>query len=89
MGTVTESPYSKKARIVVLRSGNGEAGKWVDEKVNVLEDFLRLFGGTGVPRGRGIGILTDSDNTASSSSGDYRSFRFSREEEEVAVRTGP
>jgi hypothetical protein len=89
VGTVAESPYSKKARIVVLRSGSGEAGNWIEEKVNVLDDFHRLFGGSDVPRVRGIGILTDSDNTASSSSGDYRSFRFSREEEEVAVRSGP
>jgi len=88
VGTVAESPYSKKARIVVLRSGSGDTGKWINEKVNVLEDFRRFFGGNDVPRVRGIGILTDSDNTASTSSGDYRSFRFSGEEEEVASRTG-
>jgi hypothetical protein len=89
VGTVAESPYSKKARIVVLRSGSGGVGEWIDERVNVLEDFRRLFGENEVPRVRGIGILTDSDNTASTSAGDYRSLRFSREEEEVASRAAP
>ena len=89
VGTVAESPYSKKAKIVVLRSGSGGVGEWIDERVNVLEDFRRLFGENEVPRVRGIGILTDSDNTASTSAGDYRSLRFSREEEEVAVLQSP
>jgi hypothetical protein len=88
-GTEETSPYSKKARIVVLRSGSEKLGEWVDEKVNVLEDFRRLFGSEEVPRVRGIGILTDSDNTASRSAGDYRSFRFSREGEKVAAKISP
>jgi hypothetical protein len=88
-GTEAASPYSKKAKVVVLRSGSEKLGEWVDEKVNVLEDYRRLFGTDEVPHVRGLGVLTDSDNTASRSAGDYRSFRFSREEEKVAVKTTP
>lgn len=89
VGTVAESPYSKKAKIVVLRSGEKGMGEWVEERVNVLDDFRNLFGGSEVPRVRGIGILTDSDNTGSNSAGDYRSFRFSRAEEKLAARPQP
>lgn len=88
-GTVAESPYSRKSKIVVLRCGEENVGQWVDERVNVLEDFKRLFGESKIPRVRGIGILTDSDNTSSTSAGDYRSFRFARGEEELAARTVP
>jgi hypothetical protein len=88
-GTEAASPYSKKSKVVVLRSGSGKLGKWVDEKVNVFEDFRRLFGKDEVPRVRGIGILTDSDNTASRSAGDYRFFRFSGKEERVAAKITP
>lgn len=87
-GTLTTSPYSKKAKVVVLRSGEKDLGEWVEEKVDVLDDYRRLFGDDAVPRVRGIGILTDSDNTGTHSAGDYRYFRFSQKEEKVAAKPG-
>ncbi len=86
-GTVTESPYSKRAKIVVLRSGEEGMGHWHDEAVNVLEDYRRLFGSDDVPGVRGIGVLTDSDNTGTQAAGDYRSFRFSEGSEKLAARS--
>lgn len=84
-GTETVSPYSGKTKVVVLRSGPERAGHWISEAVNVLEDYRRLFGEERVPRIKGIGILTDSDNTGSFSSGDYREFRFTAEPTQLSV----
>lgn len=83
-GSETVSPYSNRAKIVVLRSGRDGVGQWKDESVNVLEDYKRLFGSDDVPRVRAIGVLTDSDNTDTHSSGDYRFFRFSKAGEKLA-----
>ncbi len=82
--TVTVSPYSGKTKVVVLRSGTGRVGQWVNETVNIREDYRRLFGEEEVPRVRGIGILTDSDDTGSSAAGDYGEFRFSPEPERLS-----
>ncbi len=79
-GTFTRSPYSKKAKMVVLRSGEEKLGQWLEEEVNVYEDFKRLFGKEKVPKIKGIGLLTDSDNTGSRSAGDYLFFGFSSSE---------
>ena len=85
-GTVTTSPYSKRAKIVVLRSGEENLGRWIDEEVNVLEDYRRLYGEGDIPRVKAIGVLTDSDNTGTQSIGDYRFFRFAEGREKVAAR---
>ena len=84
-GTMTESPYSERAKIVVLRTGEEGLGEWHDETVNVLEDYRRLFQTDDAPKVRGIGVLTDSDNTGSHAAGDYRSFRFSEGEDQFAA----
>lgn len=84
-GTLTESPYSERAKIVVLRTGEDGLGEWHDETVNVLDDYRRLFQADDVPKVRGIGILTDSDNTGSHAAGDYRFFRFSEGEDRFAA----
>ena len=79
-GTSTESPYSSRAKVAVLRSGPPAApGAWVEEEVDVAADYRRLFGERGVPRVQGIAVLTDSDNTGSRAAGDYRFFAFGAE----------
>lgn len=87
VGTVTTSPFSKKSQIVVLRSGDAGLGEWVEETVDVLGDYRKLFGEDAeVPRVKAIGILTDSDNTGTQATGDYRSFRFLTSRDKLAAR---
>jgi hypothetical protein len=69
---LTSSGGSTQVR--VLRS-SAQAGQWVDEQVNVLEDFQKYFGSNEVPKPGGIAVLTDSDDTKSSAQGDYANFR--------------
>ncbi len=77
MGTLTESPYNSRAKIIVLRSGEQDKGGWVQETVNLVEDYKRLFGGT-PPAVEGIAILSDGDNTNSLVEADYDDFQVSR-----------
>jgi hypothetical protein len=59
----------------VVRSGTKGKGEWVEERVNVLEDYKKYFGSDEVPKPAGIAVLTDSDDTKSSAQGDYANFR--------------
>ena len=70
---LTSSAGSTQVR--VLRSGTEQSGQWVEEQVNVREDYQKYFGGTDVPKPAGIAVLTDSDDTKSSAQGDYANFR--------------
>ena len=76
VGTVTHSPYSKRTQMVVIESGREKIGEWIVERVDVLKDYKRLFGKKKVPPVKGVGILTDSDNTSSCAVGDYLYIKF-------------
>jgi hypothetical protein len=69
-GTITKSPYTGRTKIKVLRSGDDQAGIWLEERVNVYQDYKELFGGK-PPKIKGIGIMSDSDNTQSHTVMDY------------------
>lgn len=69
-GTIINSPYNSRVRIVVLRSGTEKKGQWITQKVNIKEDYRRLFGKK-PPEVEVIGLLTDADNTSSEAMADY------------------
>jgi len=69
-GTVTESPYSSKTKIIVLENKEASLTKWLTEEVNVYEDYKRLFHKE-PDEVRAIGILTDADDTGSEAMADY------------------
>ncbi|HEV8616206.1 MAG TPA: DUF3047 domain-containing protein [Methylomirabilota bacterium] len=66
-------------QVRVLRSG-APAGKdaWVEERVNVLADYKKLFKESKTPKPAGIAVLTDADDTGSVAAGDYAKFRACR-----------
>jgi len=67
-------------QVRVLRSGAPEKkGEWVEERVNVLEDYKKYFDVNEAPKPAGIAVLTDSDDTKSSAQGDYANFRVCRQ----------
>jgi hypothetical protein len=72
-GTAITSPYRADSKVVVLESGAGREGEWLVEKVNVQNDYARLFGSV-PPLVEAIGILTDSDDTRSIAKADYGPF---------------
>jgi hypothetical protein len=65
-------------QVRVLESGTSRRGQWVEERVNVREDFRRFFKDGKTPRPAGIAVLTDADDTGSSAQGDYANFRVCR-----------
>jgi hypothetical protein len=65
-------------QVRVLRSGTTGKGEWTEERVNVLEDYKKLFKESEVPKPAGIAVLTDSDDTTSSAAGDSANFRACR-----------
>jgi hypothetical protein len=56
------SPYTDKAYMVILERGREKAGQWVQESVNVLDDYRRVFG-KDPPGLAALAVMSDSDNT--------------------------
>ena len=65
-------------QVRVLRSGTAGKGEWTEERVDVREDYKKLFKESDTPKPAGIAVLTDSDDTKSSAAGDYANFRVCR-----------
>jgi hypothetical protein len=63
---IHESPYTDRARVIILRAGSGEVGKWKEEEIHILDDYARAFGTT-PPAMAAIAVMNDSDNTGESS----------------------
>lgn len=63
-GAIFGSPYTKNVAIVVLRSGDAEAGRWHDEQRDVRADYVAFFGEP--PRRiSAVAVSADTDNTQS------------------------
>lgn len=75
VGTITESPFNNRVKIVVLRNAGDKIGIWINEKVNVLKDYRKLFNSV-PPMVDAIAIMSDADNTLSSAEADYDDFRI-------------
>lgn len=56
------SPYTSRSVMIPLEQGPENVGRWMEETVNVLEDFKRVFG-ENPPREATLAIMNDSDNT--------------------------
>jgi DUF3047 family protein len=78
VGTVLSS-NGGLTQVRVLRTGPPAArDAWIEERVNVLEDYKKLFKVSEAPKPAGIAVLTDADDTESAASGDYANFRACR-----------
>jgi len=79
-----DNAYTDRARMLVLRSGAGQAGAWMHERRNVLADFQRAFGEI---RGelRGLAIASDTDNTGEEAHAGFADFRFAETEDACPI----
>jgi len=75
VGTWQDNAYTDRARMLVLRSGAGRAGAWVQERRNVLADFQRAFGDINGEL-RGLAVASDTDNTGEEAHAGFADFRF-------------
>ncbi|MBN1521194.1 MAG: DUF3047 domain-containing protein [Candidatus Aureabacteria bacterium] len=63
---IIKNPYRKEARMILLQKGKGNVGLWIDEDVNILEDYRKAFR-EDPPERASVVIMNDSDNTGESS----------------------
>lgn len=59
---IITSPYTGRAKEILLRQGPALTGTWQDEEVDILEDYEAAFGKK-PPRKARLAIMNDSDNT--------------------------
>ena len=65
-GTQAWNAYSDHVRMVVLESGNGRAGHWVEESRDLAADYREAFGSRwpgSPPPIEGIAVSSDTDQT--------------------------
>ena len=61
-GTVLDSAYTDRAKIIVARGGAALAGRWVGESHDIYADYRRIVGAE-PPRVEGVALMTDTDDT--------------------------
>jgi len=80
VGTWQANTYTDRARMLVLRSGAADAGRWVGERRHVVEDFVTAFGYP--PQSlTGMALASDTDNTGEEARAGFALFRFVAEED--------
>jgi len=64
--SVLVSAYADESMMIILESGVEFADTWITEKVNIVDDYRRVFG-EDPPSVAGLAIMNDSDDTGESS----------------------
>lgn len=65
VGASWPNPYSDRVRMVVVRSGPSEAGRWLAEGRDIRADYLKLFAEEPPPLA-GVAVMSDTDGTGAS-----------------------
>lgn len=63
---IITSPFAREAKMIILEAGDNNVGKWLQEEVNIVEDYRKAFGNT-PPAIASLAIMNDSDNTGEKS----------------------
>lgn len=74
IGTEQPNVYTDQAIMVVQRSGNAQAGRWVQERRNVRDDVSRLF--STEAQAVQLAVTADTDNTRLSAHAGFADFHF-------------
>jgi hypothetical protein len=74
-GKAVPNAFTANAVMIAVESGPERTGKWVEEEVNVLEDYRGHFG-EDPPRVGAIAIMTDTDNTGERATAWYGPIRI-------------
>ncbi|GAB1234469.1 DUF3047 domain-containing protein [Ferrigenium sp. UT5] len=75
VGTRQPNAYTDRARMIVAQSGFANAGKWMVERRDVLQDVIAEFG---QPRARltQLAVASDTDNTGETAHAGFADFQF-------------
>ena len=77
-GSHWESPFTDKAVMVAVESGDENLGKWKTERRNVVEDFKTLLG-LDIDQLDAYAVMTDSDNSGTAATAYFGNISFSAE----------
>lgn len=77
-GAVSASPFSDRVKLFVIRSGQPvhENGGWAHEERNIYQDYTALFETKPDRALEAIGLMSDSDNTRSSTHAFFKTIEF-------------
>ena len=75
VGTILTSAFSRRAKIIVVESGREHLGRWRTVTRNLADDYRRAFGDE-PPAVIAVGLMSDSDNTRSSTSAYFDDLRL-------------
>ncbi len=59
---VLTNTYAEEARMIIMQSGAENAGKWMEQEINIVEDYHKAFG-EDPPETASVAVMSDSDNT--------------------------
>ncbi len=62
VGTTRPNVYTERARVIVMQTGNGQAGQWVSERRDIAADIEKQFK-TKKGKVTSLAISADTDNT--------------------------
>jgi hypothetical protein len=76
-GSVITNPRTDRIRNLVVESGKGNLGKWLDYERDIRADFIKAFGEEPGAL-TGIALMTDTDNTQSKATAWYGPISLKR-----------
>ncbi len=62
---VLTNTYAKEAKMIIMQSGAGNTGIWIEQEINIVEDYHKAFG-EDPPEIASVAVMSDSDNTGES-----------------------
>jgi hypothetical protein len=74
-GGVIANPHTGRVQMIVVSGQPGDAGKWQSLQRNIVQDYQKVFQET-PGRMTAYGLLTDTDNTGSSTRAWYGDIQF-------------
>ncbi len=81
-GVFQSSPYSGKVKLFVAESGIAKSKDgWMAEERNLFNDYVEIFGQKPDKPIGAIAFMSDSDNTHTSSSADFKNIAFKRKDQ--------
>jgi hypothetical protein len=75
IGTIQPNTYTDRARMIVVRSGAAQAGRWITETRDLAADFRAAFG-EDPPDVVAVALASDTDNTGESATAWYGDIEF-------------
>jgi len=76
-GSIASSPYTDHNQLVAVETGDDQAGQWLHEERNILDDYRRIFHAE-PPSVGAIAVMTDTDDTQDEVSAWYGDITLER-----------